>query len=436
MVVSRVMTLFHLRPDVGTRRAAVPSDFRRLWAADTVSQVGTAVTLPALPLLAIGALGAGPFQTGLLLACEYLAFLVFGLPAGAWVDRSRLRRVMIAGDLGRAALLASVPVAALLGVLTLPQLYVVAFGLSCCTVFFDVAAQSALPRLVDGGQLVAANVRLETTRNIVQAGGPGAGGLLLAVLAAPFVLALDALSYLTSAVLLSRIRGAGGGPGTVPGPAPAGVDRAPAAAGLRAEVVAGLRFVFGDRLLRAVTLAAAVSNLCGTVGAAVLMVLLAGELGLSPLWCGLVFTAEAIGGLLGSLLTARVAARLGEGPAMCGAVLLSGLLWLTAVPFFQADWRLAVAVALQGLGWAAFMPFKITAVVLRQRSCPPELLGRVTATVRFVVWGVMPVGALIGGLLGRHYGTRPTLWAGAAAELCAVLPLLLSPLRRTRHLGG
>ncbi|MEU8776846.1 MFS transporter [Streptomyces sp. NPDC048606] len=420
---------------VDTERATDPSDFRALWAADTVSQAGTAVTLLALPLLAIGTLHATPFQVGLLVTFEYLAFLLVGLPAGAWVDRSRHRRVMIAGDLGRAALLASVPVAALLDVLTLPQLYAVAFGLSFCTVFFDVAAQSLLPRLVDGDALEAANVRLEATRSLVQAAGPGVGGALLAVVAAPFALAFDALGYLASALLLTRIRRT-----DAPTEAKTKADAdagagAPAAADLRTEIAAGLRFVFGHPTLRAVTLAGAVSNLCGTIGAAMLMVLLAGELGLSPLWCGLVFTAEALGGLLGGLLTARVAARLGPGPAMCASVLLSGVLWLAAVPCFEADWRLAVAVALQGLGWAAFMPFRIGAVTLRQRLCPPELLGRVTATVRFVMWGAMPVGALIGGLLGRYAGARSALWVGAVAELGAVLPLLLSPLRRPRALG-
>ncbi|MEU6978613.1 MFS transporter [Streptomyces sp. NPDC046371] len=430
------MTLSHPRSHpvapapagVSARPAAVP-DFRRLWAADTVSQAGTAVTLLALPLVAIGTLRATPFQAGLLVTCEYLAFLLVGLPAGAWVDRSRHRRVMVAGDLGRAVLLGSVPVAALLGVLTLPQLYGVAFGLSLCTVFFDVAAQSVLPRLVDGERLEEANVRLETTRSLVQAAGPGVGGVLLAVVAAPVALAFDACSYLASALLLARVRRADTGPAAedVRGPGPGTAGRGD---GLRAEIGAGLRFVFGHPRLRAVTLAAALSNFCGTIGAAMLMVLLAGELGLSPLWCGLVFTAEAVGGLLGGLFTARLAARFGTGRAMCGSVLLSGVLWLAAVPSFHADWRFAVGVALQGLGWAAFMPFRIGAVTLRQRLSPPELLGRVTATVRFVVWGAMPVGALVGGLLGESFGARAALWAGAVAELLAVLPLL--PLLRSR----
>ncbi|MEU8465759.1 MFS transporter [Streptomyces sp. NPDC029003] len=405
-------------------RAATGPGFRALWAADTVSQTGSAVTLLALPLVAIGTLGATPLQTGLLVMSEYLAFLLVGLPAGAWVDRLPLRPVMIAGDVGRAALLLSVPAAAALDLLTLPQLYAVAFGISVCTVFFDVAAQSALPRLVGGPGLVRANVRLEATRNITQVGGPGLAGALVGAFTAPVALAADALSYAASALLLARVRPLGERPAARP------------RASLRAEITEGLRFVFGHPALRALTLAAAVSNLCGTIGAAMLLVLLAGDLGLPPLLCGAVFAAEAVGGLAGSLLTRRAAAAFGQGRAMCASVVVSGLLWLLALPFYQADRRFAVAVLLQGLGWTAFMTFKITSVAYRQRLCPEPLLGRMTATFRFVVWGVMPVGALVGGLLGQHFGARTALWTGALGELLAVLPLLLSPLRTARELPG
>lgn len=181
-------------------------DFRRLWIGDTVSQAGTAVTVLALPLVAIGPLDASPFEAGLLVMCEYLGFLLLGLPAGAWVDRMRIRRVMIVGDLGRAALLATLPLAAWLDVLTLPQLYGVAFGLSVCTAFFDIAYQSHLPRLVDEERLVEANVALEATRTVTAAGGPGAGGALVAAVTAPVALVVDAVSFLAPALLLSRIR--------------------------------------------------------------------------------------------------------------------------------------------------------------------------------------------------------------------------------------
>ncbi|CAM5543527.1 MFS transporter [Streptomyces tanashiensis] len=389
-------------------------DFRRLWIGDTVSQAGTAVTVLALPLVAIGPLDASPFEAGLLVMCEYLGFLLLGLPAGAWVDRMRRRRVMIVGDLGRAALLATLPLAAWLGVLTLPQLYAVAFGLSVCTAFFDIAYQSHLPQLVDEERLVEANVALEATRTVTAAGGPGAGGALVAAVTAPVALAVDAVSFLVSALLLSRIRR--------PDPRPA---RAPGAR-LREEIAEGLRFVFRDRLLRALTLTAAVSNLCGTIGTSMLLVLLAGDLGLSPFLCGLVFTAEAVGGFLGSLLVTRISARLGEARAMCASVVAAAVLWLLALPFFHADGRYAVACLLQGLGWTAFMTFRINSVALRQRRSPAPLLGRVTATFRFVVWGCMPLGALAGGVLGEYAGVRTALWTGAVGELLAVVPLLVA----------
>ncbi|WP_426364281.1 MFS transporter [Streptomyces sp. E-08] len=388
-------------------------DFRRLWIGDTVSQAGTAVTVLALPLVAIGPLRASPFEAGLLVMCEYLGVLLLGLPAGAWVDRMRRRRVMIVGDVARAVLLASLPLAAWLGVLTLPQLYGVAFALSVCTAFFDIAYQSHLPELVDDDRLVEANVALEASRTVTAAGGPGAAGALVAAVTAPVALAVDALSFLASALLLTRIRR--------PDPRPA---KAPGAR-LRAEIAEGLRFVFRDRLLRALTLTAAISNLCGTIGTSMLLVLLAGDLGLSPFLCGLVFTAEALGGFLGSLLTTRISARLGEVRAMGASVVVSGVLWLLALPFFHADGRYAVACVLQGLGWTAFMTFKINTVALRQRRTPAPLLGRVTATFRFVVWGCMPLGALAGGLLGQYAGVRTALWTGALGELLAVVPLLL-----------
>ena len=425
-MVCAIMTISPLADTARARprpRLLWIADFRRLWIGDTVSQAGTAVTLLALPLVAIGTLGASPFEAGLLVMCEYLGFLLLGLPAGAWVDRMRRRRVMIVGDLGRAALLASVPAAALLGVLTLPQLYAVAFGISVCTAFFDIAYQSHLPQLVDEDRLAEANVALEATRTITAAGGPGAGGALVGALTAPVAIVVDAASFVVSALFLSRIRR----PDPAPRPRP-GVR-------LRSEIAEGLRFVFGHPLLRALTLTSAISNLCGTVGASMLLVLLAGELGMSPFLCGLVFTAEALGGFLGSLLTVRIAGRLGQGPAMSASVITSGLLWLLALPFFQDDWRFAVAVALQGLGWTAFMTFRITSVTLRQQLCPEPLLGRTTATFRFVVWGAMPVGALVGALLGQHLGARTALWAGALGELLAVLPLLVSPLRAAREVS-
>ncbi|MFE5588614.1 MFS transporter, partial [Kitasatospora sp. NPDC056531] len=173
---------------------------------------------------------------------------------------------------------------------------------------------------------------------------------------------------------------------------------------LRAEIAEGMRFVFGHRLLRVLTISSAVSNMCGTIGASVLLVLLAGDLRLSPFLCGLVFSAEAVGGLVGALLVQPLVTRIGQGRAMWLSMAVSSLLWLTAVPMYQADWRFAVAVSLNGLGWVGFMTYKISTVSFRQQLCPKPLLGRMTATFRFVVWGLMPVGALVGGVLGQFLG--------------------------------
>ncbi|MFF3111344.1 MFS transporter [Kitasatospora sp. NPDC057904] len=398
-------------------------DFRRLWAADAVSQLGGSVTLVALPLVAIGTLHATPFEMSLLVVCEYLAALVLGLPAGAWVDRMRQRRVMVVGDLCRAVLLGSIPVAALLGTLTLLQLYVVAFGMSVCTAFFDTAFQSHLPHLVADEQLVEGNVKLETTRSIAQVGGPGVGGIAVGALTAPVAIVVNAAAFVLSALSLARIR--------TPDPRP----RSGAGGGnLRSEIAEGLRFVLGHRLLRAITISSALSNMCGTISASMLLALLAGRLHLSAFLCGLVFSAEAVGGLLGALCVERITAKLGQGRAMWLSMTLSSVLWLLALPMYQADGRFAIAVALNGLGWAGFMTFRVSSVAYRQRLCPKPLLGRMTASFRFVVWGLMPVGALIGGVLGQSLGVRQAMWVGVVGELLAVLPILCSPLRTMRDL--
>ncbi|WP_035804909.1 MFS transporter [Kitasatospora mediocidica] len=397
-------------------------DFRQLWTGDSISQVGSAVTVLALPYLAIRGLHASPFQVALLTMFQYLAFLLIGLPAGAWVDRMRHRRVMIVGDLGRAVLLGSIPLAYAFHELSLLQLYVVTFGTSVLTLFFDVAYQSLLPALVDGEQLVDGNAKLEATRNVAQVGGPGLGGVVINVLSAPAAIAVDAVSFLFSALFLARIRKVE----LKPEPRPD--------SNLRAEIAEGLRFVFGNRILRAIATTAAISNLCGTIGISLLMVLLADKLHLSAFLCGLVFCAAALGGIVGALATERVVARLGEGPAIWICMIVSTLCWFGALPLYQADWRLAIAITLHGLGWVTLIIFNITQVSFRQRVTPKPLLGRMNATIRFVVWGSMPIGALIGGVLGQTIGVRPAMWIGVTGELLAVLPVLLSPIRGMREL--
>src|SRR3954462_9530689 len=276
-------------------------DFRHLWAAETVSQVGTQVTLLALPVVAVTVLDATPLQMGVLTALETAAFLLIGLPAGAWVDRWRRKRVLVTADLVRAVVLGTLPVAYLLDVLTLGQLFVVAAVTGTATVFFDVAYQSYLPTLVEREQLVDGNGKLEASRAVAQVAGPGATGVLLRVLGAPLLIVVDAVSFLLSALFLGSI----GHPDTVP-------DRA-ARRPLRTEIAEGLGFVVRHPLLRRIVACTGTGNLFGTVTSTLLVLFALRELELSESTLGLVLSAGGWGGMLGAAPPARFARWVGEG---------------------------------------------------------------------------------------------------------------------------
>jgi MFS family permease len=396
-------------------------DFRRLWIGETVSQFGTFVSQLALPLVAILVLHASTFEVGLLATCEMLAFLVVGLPAGAWVDRMRYRWVLIVNDLIRAVALGSVPLAQLLGVLTIGQLYVVALLTGISTVFFDVAYQSYLPQLVDRGALVEGNAKLQASESVSQIAAPSAGGLLIQALTAPYAILVDALSFLWSATWVGAIRAR-------PPKPERKADR-----NLAREIGEGLRFVLGNRLLRSIAMCTGSSNLFSNIAFPVYFILLARDLHLSAGVIGLFTSIAAVGGLVGSLVASRLAARLGQGPAIWISALVFGPPALV-VPFVHRDWTLALLAAAQFVQWTSTVVYNITQVSFRQGLCPPELLGRMNATIRFLVWGTIPLGAFLGGVLGATLGVRETLFiAGVGGSLC-FLPVFLSPLRRMREL--
>ncbi|MBF9069913.1 MFS transporter [Streptacidiphilus fuscans] len=396
-------------------------DFRRLWIGESVSQFGTMVSQLALPLVAVLVLHATTFQVGLLSACETVAFVVVGLPAGAWVERMRFRSVLIVNDLLRAALLAWVPLAAALGILSVEQLYVVALVTGVCTVFFDVAYQSYLPQLIDRELLVDGNAKLQASESVSQIAGPSVGGALIQALTAPFAVLVTAGTFLWSALWVSRIQARAPRPERSP-------DR-----NLVREIRAGLRFVLGNRMLRAIALCTSTSNLFGAMITAVVYVLLARQLGLSPGVIGLLSSTSAVGGLLGALIAARVAARLGQGPAICASAAVFGPCALVT-PFVQRDWTLALFAAAQLVMWTGIVVYNITQVSFRQGLCPPGLLGRMNATMRFLVWGTMPFGAFLGGVLGTAIGVRDTLLVAALGGSATFLAVFLSPLRHIREL--
>jgi MFS family permease len=396
-------------------------DFRRLWIGETVSQFGTMVSQLALPLVAILVVHATTFEVGLLTTFEMLAFLVVGLPAGAWVDRMRYRRVLILNDVIRALSLGSVPVAHLLGVLTIGQLYVVALVTGVSTVFFDVAYQSYLPELVERGELVDGNSKLQASESVSQIAGPAVGGLLIQAFSAPYAILIDAVSFLWSASWVSAIGARRPKPERK-------ADRH-----LGREIAQGLKFVLGNRLLRAIAMCTGTANFFTNVAMAVYLILLARDLHLSAGWIGLFTSIAAVGGLLGSLFAARIAARFGQGPT----IWMSALVFAPAgfiLPFVHRDWTLALLAVGQLVTWAGNVVYNITQVSFRQGLCPPELLGRMNATMRFLVWGTIPFGAFIGGVLGSTIGVRRTLFVAAVGGCLAFLPTFLSPLRRMRQL--
>jgi MFS family permease len=396
-------------------------DFRQLWAAETVSQIGTQVTQLALPVVAVTYLAASPLQMGYLTALETVAFLVIGLPAGAWVDRWRRKRVLVTADVVRAVTLASLPIAYLAGVLTLGQLFVVAAVTGAATVFFDVAYQSYLPSLVHRDQIVDGNGKLEASRAVAQVAGPGAAGVLLRVVGAPLLIALDAVSFLLSALFIGAIRQ----PDRVP-------DRSTRRR-LRTEIGEGLSFVVRHPLLRRIVACTGTSNLFSMITTTLLVLFALRELDLSETDLGFVLSAGAVGGLLGAVTAARFARWVGEGRAIPLSVLVA-LPFAALTPLAALGAPVPLLVLSQfGFSWVVVV-YNVTQVSFRQRLCPPQLLGRMNASVRFLVFGTMPVGGLLGGALGTWLGVVPTLWIAVGGQALAAAWVTLSPLLGLRDL--
>jgi len=398
-------------------------DFRTLFAATTLSQLGTNVGYVAVPLVAVAALDAGPGQVGALATLSTLAFLLIGLPAGAWVDRMRHRRVLIGADLARSLLFASVPLAWWLDALTLGQLYTVVLLTGCATVFFDIGSQSVLPQLVGRDALVGANAAVVSLQAAGNVAGRGLGGGLVQLLTAPVAVLCAAVAHFASALRLIALRG-----GTDPRP-PASRTR------LTAQIAEGLRHVLGNSELRALALTASLTNLGSQIVNTMLPVLFVRELHLSASVLGLYWAAGGLGLLLGARCARPLAARLGLGRtlALAGPFLAPAALLVPLIG--RGPW-----LWLAGAGWALAM-FKtgmdnVLGVSLRQGMTPDALLGRMNATFRCMLTGALAVGAALSGLLGEVAGVRATLWTGGALLAVAFLPVLLSPVRGRRALPG
>jgi MFS family permease len=394
-------------------------DFLRLWFGQTVSEFGSQVTVLALPLAAVLVLHASTFQVGLLTTTGFAPFLLVGLPAGVWVDRMRRRSVMIAADVIRTLVLATLPAAYGLGVLTLGQLYVVTFIHGVATVFFDVAYMSYTPGLVGREHLVEANAKLQATMSVAQVSGPSASGFLIGLLTAPVALIADAASFVVSVITLLTIR--------TPEPEPERSERR----SLRAEMAEGLRFVGRHPILRMIAGCTATSNLFSSAVFAVGVVFLVRQVHLSAAQIGVLLSLGAIGGIAGALSCGLLRRWIGS----------ARIIWvsITVTAPFSVLFPLTepgAAVALYAIAFFAVsfggVVYNVHQASFRQIVCPDRLLGRMNATIRFIVWGTIPLGGVLGGALGSSFGNRTALWVCAIGMNLASIWVLASPLLRMR----
>lgn len=397
--------------------------FMTFWTGQAFAQFGGQITELALPVLAVLLLGATEFEVGVLNAAGVAAFLVVGLPAGAWIDRMRKRHVMIAADAVRAIALAALPVLWFLDLLQIWHLVVVALVMGVATVFFDVSYQSIVPSLVSAERIPDANGKLESTAQLAGIAGPAMGGALVGLITAPFAILATVGTYVISliALLVTRDREV----------VPERHEHEP----LGRSIAEGLRWVFGNQYLRRIVSTTAVSNFFGTITFTLMPILLLRELGFSPELMGIVFGLSAVGGFIGAIATPHIVRIIGEARAIPISSLLFTLVGL-ALPAAALVPTLAfpILVAQGFLMSFSVLLYNITQVSFRQRITPPRLLGRMNASIRFCVWGVMPIAALLAGALGTWIGTVPTMWIGAIGALISVMPVVFGPFWRMREL--
>jgi MFS family permease len=431
-------------------------DFARLWSASTISLFGSQITLIAIPFIAAVVLNASPGEVGLLVTVDFLPFLVLTLPAGVWVDRFSRKRILVAADIGRALTLATIPIAFALDALTIWQLYAVGFINGVFTVFFDVADQSYLPTVLERDELVDGNSKLQISVSAAQILGQPFGGGIIALFTAPIALVIDAVSFLASAFLIATIRrpeasvdatpaaisaeapSAAESPGSgvtvaadaqvADGPASLPEEAAPAKRGMRAEMMSGLRYIAGNKYLRYIAPTTATSNLFNNIALATFAVYAYRELGLTPELVGLIGGIGGAGVLIGALTATRVAERFGVGPAIVWPVLIGGIAFLLVplAPIGGATPYIAAAFFINGI---TNVVYNVNQVSLRQAITPQRFLGRMNATMRFLVWGTIPIGSLIGAALSELIGVRTTVWIGSLLGLLPFLFVFFSPVR-------
>ncbi|WOX14930.1 MFS transporter [Streptomyces sp. N50] len=396
------------------------NDFRRLWLGQTVSQLGEQTSLVVLPLFAVLTLDIGAGQLGVLRAVEQAPILLLSLLVGAWVDRWRTRTVMVVADVGRTLVLGAAAVAGLLDRLGLPALFVLVFVAGVLSVFFDVAYQASLVRLVTQDQLVRGNSALESSRSAAQIGGPALGGALVTLLSAPIAVASSALFFALSFLSVRRIRRTES--------VPARSEHPPRVWRLIHD---GLRFVVGDSLLRTVCLAAAAFQFFFAATMTVYLVFLPRELRLSGTAVGLALAATGPGALVGALLAARLPGRFGYGRVIVVAAALGDGAFV-CVPALHGSsaTTMAVLLAVNLVFGISGQLVSVAVIAVRQAVTPHGMQGRAAATITFAGMGLSPLGSLFGGFRAQEWGLRTSLLVMAGGMVLSLLVMALSPLAR------
>lgn len=410
---------------VSTAELAAPDrrrrrDFRLFMSSHICNELGSSITYVALPLMAVLTLHASPWEIGLLAAAEQAAALVLGLPAGAWVDRMRRRNVMIAADAVRVVLFTAVPLAYLLDLHSMALLYTVALLLGCARLFGDVADQSYLPTLVGDSELIDGNSKLQAVRSAAELGGPGIAGFMVQAFGAAGTIAGQAVTSLASVFLLGRIGARE--------ERPAAADRK---GGLLTDIREGLSYVLRHRVLRLIALNTAATNLFLSATITLEVLFLTRTVGLPPAAIGWVLATSTIGAMLGAVVVGRLSKAIGAARLTWLSLLATAPFGLL-LPLAEKDWRIGLFVLGAVVQSAGITLYNICQVTYRQTECPPHLLGRMTATMRFLVQGVLPLSGLLAGVLGELIGVRETLYIFAAGLVLAPLVLLCSPLRKMR----
>lgn len=395
-------------------------DFMKLWTGQTISELGSRITRDGLPLTAVLVLGADPSQMAFMTAVGAACTLIFGLLAGVWVDRMKRRPIMIAADIARAAILLSIPIAALMHHLSMMQLYAAVALTGFCTVFFDVAYQSYLPSLVGTESLLEGNSKLAMSGAIAEIAGPSMTGILVQLITAPIAILFDAISFLVSALSVGLIRK----------PEP---PHEPTAA--IPHPIAGLRFVFSHPILRPIAgFMVTMFFSWGLIGPLYFLYAIR-ELHLDPARLGLVVAMGGVGALIGSSLAPAISRRLGIGRTLLVSALTSAA-GAAMIPLAHGPLRVAVSflVVQQLLGDMSMTTLLVGALTLRQSVTPPEVLGRVNAAMQLASRGIFPIGAIVCGVVTSFVGVRATLAIGASGIFLASAWLLAPPLRRLRKL--